>query len=83
MNYRKIVIEGYIRGVCETTGEGNISREEYNAITELMHNKPTPPDGYNYRLSDETLEWVLVEIVPEPEEATAEDYEDALGRFGV
>lgn len=62
-----------------------ITESEYNIIFEIIKNKPLPPDGYDYRLTDE-LEWELYElpIVEESDdEATEEDYQNALAEFGV
>lgn len=62
-----------------------ITEPEYHKILEIIKNKPTAPTGYEYRLTD-SLEWELHElpVVPvEEEEATEEDYLQALERLGV
>lgn len=62
-----------------------ITEEEYTDILNMIHNKPTAPDGYGYRLTDD-LKWELYELSPEDhedEEATAEDYQAALAELGV
>lgn len=62
-----------------------ITEAEYNRILGIIRNKPTAPDGYDYRLT-EALEWELYElpVVEEvDEDATAEDYEAALAEMGV
>lgn len=38
-----------------------ITVEEYNAILSLMKQKPTAPDGYAYRFTDDN-EWELYEL---------------------
>lgn len=52
----------------ESIGEGNcgtaVSEEEYNEILGAMHSRPTPPEGYDYCLRADTLEWELVELPP-------------------
>lgn len=40
--------------------EIEITKEEYESIKEMIKNKPIPPIGYDYYLSD-SLEWVLYE----------------------
>ena len=62
-----------------------ISEEKYTEILNIIRNKPTAPDGYGYRLTDD-LKWELYELPAEDqedEEATAEDYEAALAELGV
>ena len=62
-----------------------ITAAEYDHIKSIIANRPTAPDGYGYRLT-ENLEWELYELPPEEvtdEEATAEDYEAALSEMGV
>lgn len=84
MEYKKIIVGGYILGLAEVNS-GNISKDEYDRITEIIHNKPTAPKGFDYRLKD-NLEWELYELpapVPEDDEATIEDYEAALAELGV
>ena len=82
--FYKIIIDNYISIVGEGSYGEEITEAEYNTILNLIHNKPTAPEGYDYRLKDDTLEWELYEL-PEPieEEATIEDYEAALAELGV
>ena len=52
-----------------------------SAIDEL---NVSAPAGYGYMLRADTLTWELVELpFCSEEEASVEDYEDALWRFGV
>lgn len=73
---------------CDSAGFGNITEAEYNNILHLLLEAPKAPDGYIYTLKED-LSWKLVEdpmIMPNDEpdtEASIEDYEEALGRFGV
>jgi len=59
---------------------------EYSSVVQKIQNKPSDPNGYQYRLRADNLEWELVEL-PEPEpiedEAGPEDYEQALEEMGV
>lgn len=86
MRYYKIAVDGYIAAIGNGDGNTEISEAEYNEILAVIHNRPTAPGGYTYRLKAE-LTWELAELPPAPspedEEAEAEDYEEALGRFGV
>lgn len=87
MQYFKKVYGEYVLAY----GIGNdgllISREEYTKINDATRTRPTAPSGYIYKLRADTLEWELVELPPEPdpgeEDATAEDYEQALADLGV
>ena len=52
-----------------------------------VNRKPTPPDGYDYRLTVD-LEWEMFELPketdePETDEATETDYIAALAELGV
>lgn len=62
-----------------------ISEDEYNRILAAIKNKPTAPEGFDYRLRQD-LAWELYEL-PEmeeiPEEATEGDYIAALAELGV
>ena len=85
MNF-KIVIDGYIAAL--TNGGGTeITEAEYNSIMQKIQTKPADPEGFQYKLRADTLEWELVELPPSPdpgeEDATAEDYEAALQELGV
>lgn len=86
MEYKKIIVDGYILGLAEVEQNGNISKEEYDRITEIIRNKPIAESGFDYRLRADSIEWELVEVPAEEEqteEATIEDFEEAIGRFGV
>ena len=67
----------------ESVGIGNVGTEltesEYNAIMQKIQNKPTDPEGYQYKLRADDLEWELVKLPPvEPEPVTDEE---ALTRY--
>ena len=83
--YQKNTENGYIVSIVKGVTDGNITEEEYNAILSVIHNKPAPPEGYDYRLK-ENLTWELYElpiVQPEDEEATEDDYKSALNTLGV
>lgn len=77
--YKKVIANGYILGVGEVALGGNIEENEFNALTELFHSVPKAPDGYQYRLRADNLEWELVEL-PEPqdEELSADEALDII-----
>lgn len=92
MNYFKMTTDGFIDGIGTSSSYGNISKEEYDKISALIHNIPKDaPSGYGYRLRADNLEWELCELPVveeaedenEDEEATTEDYEAALAELGV
>ena len=78
-------IEGdYIVAVSTGAGNEEITKEEYENILSVVHNRPTPEEGYDYKLRTD-LTWELVEVPVEEEdpEATEEDYLEALAELGV
>ena len=67
-----IVTNGYVLAIQKTD-------PEYNDVMQKIRNKPTDPEGYQYKLRADTLEWELVELPPiEPEPLTGEE---ALTRY--
>jgi len=84
MGYYKYIIDGYIEGIGEATGDGNITEAEYNEILSLVQNRPIPQEGYGLRLKTD-LTWEEYELPPEPEpEPTEEeDMQMALDVLGV
>lgn len=84
MNF-KIVIDGYIAALSNGNGIA-ITDSEYNEIKHEIQNKPADPNGYTYRLRADNLEWDLValpDIEPAEDEASTEDYVEALQEMGV
>ena len=61
MEYIIVKSEGYILGVAEVPFGGNTNKEEYDKITNIIHQMPEAPDGYYYRLK-ENFEWELCEM---------------------
>ena len=85
--YYKNIFNGYIESVSTGSGQTSITVEEYNALLDIIHTHPDAHEGYIYMLRADTLTWELVKLPPvpepEPEEATIEDYQSALGELGV
>ena len=51
----------------------------FDAVMQKIQNKPTDPEGFQYKLRAETLEWELVKLPPiEPKPLTDEE---ALTRY--
>lgn len=86
MVYFKIRDNGYIVAVgkSENIVSGEISEEEYLRLLSIIESKPAAPDGYRYRLRDDSKEWELCEYSLESSlPADEDDYLNALERFGV
>lgn len=86
MRYYKTIIDGYLVSVGTGTGGTEITESEYNGLLSIIHNRPTPQSGYDYKLKADTLTWELVELPPiddTDDEATESDYIDALSQLGV
>ena len=85
MMYQKNTENGYIVSIVSGVTNGNITEEEYSSILSVIRNKPTPPEGHDYKLRED-LTWELFELPtpePEDEEATENDYKSALNTLGV
>ena len=86
MRYYKTIIDGYLVSVGAGTGGTEITESEYNELLSIIHNRPTPSTGFDYKLKADTLTWKLVELPPiddDDTDATESDYIDALQDLGV
>lgn len=63
MKYFKSIEEGYVVGIYTGCGDIEITAEEYAHILSIAQNRPTPPEGYDYRLRED-LTWELYELPP-------------------
>ena len=83
--YNKTIIDGYISFVGTGEMGEQINESEYNELMSIIHNRPIPQSGYDYKLKADTLTWELVELPPieDDEEATESDYITALQDLGV
>lgn len=61
---------------------GNITEDEYNEILSTIWQRPTPPEGFDYRLKED-LTWELCELppIPEPEEPSYEELSEAVNIY--
>lgn len=62
------IIDGYIVAY-QSEGEHDT---EYTEAIKVMETRPTPPDGYDYRLRAEDLTWELYELPQESMEGENE-----------
>lgn len=69
MRYYKLINDGYIVAVGTGAGGEEITEAEYNSLLEVIRNKPSAENGYDYRLTAE-LKWERYEL-PQIEEETA------------
>ena len=84
--YQKNTENGYIVSIVKGVSVGNITKAEYQAIKDIIRNKPTAEQGFDYRLRED-LTWELYQL-PEPEweddeTATEADYLASLAELGV
>ena len=78
MRYYKTIDKSYIISVGTGNGGTEIAEQEYAEILAIIRNKPTPRDGYDYRLKTD-LTWEEYALPPfEPEPLTEEE---ALTRY--
>lgn len=85
MRYFKNVEDGYIISTGTGPGYMEITAVEYERILEKIHTRPVAEDGYDHRLKAD-LTWEMMELPQEEiieEEATEEDYLEALSDLGV
>jgi hypothetical protein len=61
MRFYKIVEEGCLLAIGTGSGGNEITAEEYNSLLTLIRNRPTPPEGYDYRLRED-LTWEEYEL---------------------
>lgn len=47
------------------SGGAEITEDEYNEILSVIRSRPTPPEGYGYRLKTD-LTWEQYELPPAP-----------------
>ena len=72
MTYYQIIDHGYIVGFG-TNGNGEtITETEYNTLITTFANRPTPPNGYGYKLKTD-MTWELAKIEPSFEDLTNEE----------
>ena len=68
MRYYKTIDGGHLISVGTGNGGTEITEQEYAEILAVIRDKPTPRDGYDYRLKTELTweEYALPPIGPEP-----------------
>lgn len=76
--YKKILLNGYIMGVCIVSQGGNISEEEYERLTGVLSAMPAAPEGFYYMLREDEV-WELVKKEDAPTDPEIDDAE----AFGI
>ena len=75
MRFYKIIESGYIPGIGTGSGGIEITAEEYTQIMSVIQNRPTPPEGCDYRLRED-LTWEEYELpIIDPAEMEISDSE--------
>lgn len=82
MRYYKQTDETYLIGIGTGSGGTEITAEEYASIMAVIVAKPTPPEGYDYKLTA-TLTWEQYElpIIPEADISNDEAVSIITGGF--
>lgn len=62
MRFYKVVSDQYLLSIGVGMAGEEITEIEYTNILTAIQNKPTPPDGFDYRLTN-SLEWDLYELL--------------------
>ena len=77
--YYKVVENGVLTMWGMGDGGEEITAEEYAVLQALLADKPTPPEGYDFRLTA-ALEWEQYELpsAPDPETLPVDDPMEAL-----
>ena len=80
MNYCILTTDGYVAGIASSDNPlpNPVTEAEKNAVFAFLCDKPIAPDGYEYKLKADTLEWELVELPPAPEPSEDVDDSEAL-----
>ena len=63
MRHYKIINNSFVEAIGIGFDGLEITVEEYNGISDMIDNRPTPPEGYDYRLRED-LTWELYELPP-------------------
>ena len=66
MRHFIVIVDGYILAIGTGNGHTEITEDEYNAILEVIHNKPSATATTDYRLRTD-LTWEEYELPPRPE----------------
>ena len=75
MRYYKRIKDSYITLVGTGCGDTEITKEEYDMLVSVINAKPTPPEGYDYRLRED-LTWEEYQLpIIDPAEEEIDDSE--------
>ena len=74
MRFYKLIENGYIVIIGTGFGGTEITAKEYADLNTLIDNRPTPPEGYDYRLREDlTWEEYQLPIIDPVEEEISND----------
>ena len=79
MGYLKVISDGYVMSLHIINGTGNCEKAEYETLEGLFAERPPAPEGYQYYLRADNLEWELVEAPEDDEIEDSEALEILLG----
>ena len=79
-DYYKVTENGYVKGVGTNGSDAAIAvtEAEYSELLNVIRSAPSAPEGYAYRLRDDTLAWELAELSPAPEPSDEIDDGEAM-----
>lgn len=78
MKYYKTLSDSYVLMVG-TIGDTEIPESEYQTIVTKIQNKPSAPEGFQYRLRNDNFEWELAALPEaEPEDVSPEEALDII-----
>lgn len=75
MKYHKQVSNIYLAAIGTGPGGVEITEDEYNAIMDVIRNRPAA-EGKGYRLKSD-LTWEAYDLPPEPEPSDEDELSDA------
>lgn len=61
MRYFKEIENGFIIAISKDYGTIEITKNEYNEILSIIHNRPTTREGFDYKLRED-LTWEEYEL---------------------
>ena len=65
MGYLKAIAGKYIASLHIVDGEGNIEKDEFDALEVIFNERPEAPGNYQYLLRADNLTWEMVKMLPD------------------
>lgn len=79
MGYLKAIAGEYIASLHIVDGEGNIGKDEFDALEVMFNERPEAPENYQYLLRADNLTWEMVEMPPDDDLDAADALAILLG----